>query len=141
MVIRKQLARVVPALLLIAVAATAADGPAVLRGHLAPQSRGQEIGSKQPLLFAASDGRTYRLSIDETTGGQLRDPQLADREWELVGNVQPPDGFEVLQNFTIKDGARHRVTYFCEICNIVSHTPGRCVCCQGPTELRETPRD
>ncbi len=69
----------------------------------------------------------------------MRDPQLAGRTWEALGREAADGRFEVDRAFTIKNGRRHRVTYYCEICHITTYEPGRCMCCQENTELREIP--
>jgi hypothetical protein len=115
------------------------DNEVTLRGHLDQPSVQASTSADQPLGFVTNDGAKYKVAGDSVSNAQLRDPLLIDREWELVGSTQPDGHFEIVKLFTIKDGKRYRVTYFCEICNIVTHQPGRCMCCQGPTELHEIP--
>ena len=71
--------------------------------------------------------------------GSFGDPRLAGREWEFEGSFAADNRFEIRKLFTIKQGRRHRVTYYCEICHIYTHEPGRCMCCQEETELQEIP--
>jgi hypothetical protein len=129
------------ALVLAVSALPASENEVALRGHLDRQSVQASASVDQPLKFAASDGRTYEVAGDSVSNAQLRDPQLIDREWELVGTPGPEGRFRIAKLYTIKDGKRYRVTYYCEICNIVTHEPGRCMCCQGPTELQEVPSE
>ncbi len=77
------------------------------------------------------------LLTDEGLELTLRDPQLADRTWEVRGSRSDDGRFQVEKIFTVKDGELHRVTYYCEICHITTHEPGLCMCCQGDTDLRE----
>lgn len=133
---RIQLLRVTLAFLLLG---TALAGPALtLRGHLVVGPDGASRKDKR-LVFVTNEGKEYSLSGDSVTEAQLRDPQLAGRQWELQGTVQPDGHFEVRRLFTLKDGKRHRVTYYCEVCHIRTHEPGRCMCCQDDTELQEIP--
>ncbi len=69
----------------------------------------------------------------------LEDKRLRDDEVRLKGEYQADGNFRVDNIFTIHHGEVYRVRYFCETCNIVGLGPGRCVCCQQPTELQEVP--
>lgn len=119
-----------------------------------------------PLAFAEENGDTVVLSgapdveavdsdsevgfRDENEGdvtlrgdrfwiGQLRDPQLKDRHWEIEARPAGPGAFDIVAAYTIKEGERFRVTYYCDICHIRTHDPGRCMCCQEETILQEIP--
>lgn len=123
------------ALSLLAGAAGAAPAAAGIQGQLAPAAEGR------PLQLIAADGRSFELAVDELLERTMRDPQLAGRTWEALGREAADGRFEVDRAFTIKDGRRYRVTYYCEICHITTHEPGRCMCCQENTELREIPEE
>jgi hypothetical protein len=69
----------------------------------------------------------------------LEDKRLRDDEVRLIGEFVADGNFRVDDIFTIHHGEVYRVRYFCETCNIVGLGPGRCVCCQQPTELQEVP--
>jgi len=69
----------------------------------------------------------------------LQDKRLADKDVHLEGIMKADGTFEVDHFFTVHGGKLFRVRYFCEICNIEALEPGRCVCCQQPTELQEIP--
>jgi hypothetical protein len=71
----------------------------------------------------------------------LQDKRLANKAVRLAGIMKPDGTFEVDHFFTIHDGKLFRVRYYCEVCNIEALEPGRCVCCQQPTELQEIPVD
>jgi hypothetical protein len=117
----------------------ASEGKVVLRGHIGPKSVQSSASADAPLTFVTTEGQKYQVAGDSMSNAQLRDPRLIDREWEFEGSVRPNGQFEIVKLFTVKDGKRFRVTYYCEICNIVTHEPGDCMCCQAPTELREIP--
>ncbi len=70
----------------------------------------------------------------------LKDKRLVGREIRVEGEW---DGgtFKVSQLYTVKDGKLFRVRYYCDVCNIEALEPGKCVCCQAPTELQEIPVD
>ncbi len=116
----------------LALGAGAADQNQVLRGRI------RQHAGKPPVLQTA-DGRPYAVSGDEFTRGQMADPKLNGREIELEGRASGPGAFEAARIYTLRDGKRFRVTYWCDICAIRTHMPGRCMCCQAETELQELP--
>ncbi len=69
----------------------------------------------------------------------LEDKRLRDDEVRLKGTMRADGNFQVSDLYTIHHGELYRVRYYCETCNIVALAPGRCVCCQQPTELQEIP--
>jgi hypothetical protein len=71
----------------------------------------------------------------------LEDKRLRNDEVRLKGEFQTDGNFRVDNIFTIHNGEVYRVRYYCETCNIVGLGPGKCVCCQQPTELQEVPVD
>ena len=127
------------AVFLLALPLLSSENEVTLRGRLDRQSVQSSTSPDQPLSFVTAEGKKYEVVGDSVSNAQLRDPLLIDRDWELVGSMRPDGRFSVVKLFTIKDGKRYRVTYYCEICHIVTHEPGRCMCCQGPTELQEIP--
>jgi hypothetical protein len=125
---------------LVILAGGAAASERVVRGRL-ETSPGKPLGPDQPLVLLTENGEKYKLSGDEFSEGQLRDGRLAGRLWELEGSLEPDGRFKIHKLFTVKDGKRFLVTYFCVVCNIRSHEPGRCMCCQDQTELQELPEE
>ena len=122
-------------LLSLILSASAAAAAATLQGRLMKPTDGN------PIQLVSADG-PVTLVVDELQDATMRDPQLADRTWQLRGHESTDGGaFKVDRAFTIKDGKLYRVTYYCEICNITTYDPGRCMCCQEDTELREIPED
>ena len=97
-----------------------------LEGKPAVKARGREF----PLAARSS----YLLHT-------LEDKRLAGREVRVEGEPKPDGSFEAWKFFTVRDGKLYRVRYYCQICNIEALEPGRCVCCQRPTELQELPVD
>ncbi len=95
----------------------------------------------EPFVFVAADGSKHRVLGDEFSVGQIFDPRLAGRLWQLEGSRGADGVLRIHKLFTIKDGKRFRVVYYCVICNIYQHEPGRCMCCQDGTELQELPEE
>ena len=116
---------------------------AVLTGRLAHQGRTPVLKvpvRKGPLLKVKA--KTYRLvSSDEYASAVLGDNRIDGWELRVEGRWKGEDTFQVERLFSVRAGRLYKVTYYCHICNITSYKPGRCDCCQEPTEVREVPRD
>ncbi len=95
-------------------------------GKVAVKAEGKEV--------AISPRSSYLLHT-------LEDKRLAGRVIRVEGVRKPDGSFEAWKFFTVRDGKLFRVRYYCDVCNIESLEPGRCVCCQRPTELQEIPAD
>lgn len=128
-------------LLLAACAATAsAENPPrektayVLLGRLEHQG-------EQPVI-RTRDNRVVRVTAtDSWPAAILSEKRASGKQLQLQGRWKGPDTFEADRLFSIHNGKLHKVVYFCDVCNITSYKPGRCDCCQEPTELREFPHD
>jgi hypothetical protein len=125
---------------------------AVGLGFAAPRARAADTQDSQQtlqgkLLFIQGTGPVVKTSEKQVPlAGRyeyifrtLEDKRLRDDEVRLEGEYQADGNFRVDNIFTIHHGEVYRVRYFCETCNIVGLGPGRCVCCQQPTELQEVP--
>jgi hypothetical protein len=121
--------------LLAASFAHAQDAKAIttLDGNLAHLDNGPALRMKGKEILL-STVRTWHLNT-------LKDKRLEGREIRVEGEWAADRTFKVSQFYTVKDGKRFRVRYYCEVCNIESLEPGKCVCCQAPTELQEVPVD
>ena len=110
----------------------APDGDQVLLGGLM-QAPGQtpefRSGGKVYHLTARSD---YILKT-------LADKRIASRQFRLEGKLQPDGTFAIDRFYTIHDGKLFKVRFYCDTCHITYVEPGKCVCCQGDTELKEVP--
>ena len=103
-------------LLTSSLVALAAD-TSILRGVLQVDSKMDTEGSTSLVLLDAN-GRRTTLYGDLFVEAQLRDRRLTERQWELEGSFASDGRFEIYKLFTVKDGQRYRVTYYCEICHI-----------------------
>ncbi len=109
-----------------------ADSPATLQGKLLND------GDAVPILKTTE--KEYRLAARTNwLLHTLQDHRLAGREIRAAGELQADGKFKVNHFHTLRDGKAYRVRYFCEVCNIEAFEPGKCVCCQEPTELQEIP--
>ncbi len=134
----------VAGLAMLAASAASADTPAesmtTIRGHVASAEPVAQHADETVKLIG-EDGKAWELAVEADNYHALHDKELAGRLWEIVGYPREEGRFEVRHMFTIKDGVRHKVSYYCEICHIVSYRPGQCMCCQEMVELRENAAD
>lgn len=108
--------------------------PAAIEGKLGVMPSGAPFLKTSDKQYTLAGRSSYMLRT-------LADKRLQNQEIRLEGQRLPGGAFQVWRIFTIHKGKLYRVQYFCETCNIVSYQPGRCVCCQQPTELQEVPVD
>ena len=88
------------------------------------------------------NGKDYPLSSSRTWYmNTFKDNHLAGRELRVEGEWAPDGTLKVTHFNTVKNGKLYRIRYFCEVCNIEALEPGKCVCCQEPTEFQEVPRE
>lgn len=120
-------------------AAASAETPAkeaTIRGHVVA-AKAVIQHADETVRLIGENGQEYELVVEADNYHTLLDPELGGRLWEISGHPMPEGRFEVRKLFTVVDGVRHRITYYCEICHIVSYRPGQCMCCQEDVELRE----
>jgi len=111
----------------------ASEGKKVLRGKLGVDGQGRAA-------LRLPDGRTVALHGDEETTLVLADKRLAGTDFEVIGAVGANGVFEInpiylAALYAYKDGARKRVTYWCDVCAIRTYSPGPCWCCREETAL------
>ncbi len=126
------------AALCLSVAPLPAAEPYVPPGDHSLQGTLQFVKGTGPVVKTAT--KQYALSgrynyIYKT----LEDKRLRNDEVRLEGKFAEDGKFRVDDLYTIHHGEFYRIRYYCETCNISALGPGRCVCCQHPTELQEIP--
>lgn len=123
---------------------------AVVIGGEEPQSQGAVVELKgrvaqtpgqTNLTFRTEEGPVYQLKRDSMSEALYADTNLHSKVLLLKGRVIPDKNtFQVTGNLhSIKDGKRHELFYYCDICAITTSIPGLCLCCREPVELREEP--
>ncbi len=128
--------RLLPWILVAALAAgAAAQAPPAAKPETAITGRLAHQG-KIPVLKVKD--KSYRLTAsDDYVNAILQEERVVGREMRLEGRWKNAEAFEVDRLFSVRDGKLYKVVYFCDVCNITSYKPGRCDCCQQPTEVRE----
>ena len=90
--------------------------------------------------FKTADGRLVTLLRTRNSEALFADARLREKELILRGPFNATTGgMEAIVFRSVKGGVAHSLFYWCDICTIRSITPGECVCCREPVELREIP--
>jgi len=90
--------------------------------------------------FKTADGRLITLLRTRNSEALFADARLREKELILKGPFNATTGgMEAIVFRSVKGGVAHSLFYWCDICTIRSITPGECVCCREPVELREIP--
>jgi hypothetical protein len=86
----------------------------------------------------AGDGKIYPLKTDKSVETLNVEKRLQTREFHLtLRQVKNSPAYEIIKSQFIRRGKVYDFYYYCEVCNITTYSPGRCMCCQQETEYRE----
>jgi len=93
-----------------------------------------------PAVVETADHKMVTLEGDESTSKVLADQRLNGFDVEARGHFTAPGHFLIDPFYTHglmarQDGKLKLITYYCDVCDIRSSTPGPCVCCQRETTL------
>jgi hypothetical protein len=101
----------------------------------------EDLG-KAVLVLVAQSGELYPLVKDVRSRGFFMDKRLRDRPMELhVHKYAGVPFVRLIDVYSLKDGKKYKVDYWCTVCSITTYQPGPCPCCQAEIELRERPVD
>jgi hypothetical protein len=85
-----------------------------------------------------ADGKLHPIVKDARGRGFLLDERLRGREMELfVRRYEGSPFVQVIRIYTLKDGKKYELDYWCDICAISMYELKVCECCQGPIRIRE----
>ncbi len=91
-----------------------------------------------PFAIEADDGVIHPLDPADLRVEILTDERVTRHPLEVTLFVEDGIG-KILHLHTIQDGERIEPYYFCFTCNITSHLPGPCWCCQQEFDFMERP--
>ena len=91
-----------------------------------------------PFAIQAADGTLHRLDPADPRVEILTDERVTAHPVRAALWVEDGVG-KILRLYTIQDGEAIEPYYFCFTCNITSHIPGPCWCCQQEFEFKERP--
>lgn len=85
-----------------------------------------------------TDGELHPFLPTDAAAAIYLDERYRQRELQVTARLFPDVRMiEVIRLQSWKQGRLHNLFYFCEVCNIRTHKPGACDCCQDPVEFRE----
>lgn len=85
-----------------------------------------------------SAGELHQFLPTDAAAAIYTDERYRERELQVTARVfAEAPLIEVIKLQSWRDGRLHNLFYFCEVCNIRTHKPGPCDCCQDPVEFRE----
>jgi hypothetical protein len=93
-------------------------------------------------LYALRDakGDFHPFLPTDTAAAIYLDDRFRTRELQVTARAFPELSLiEVIKLQSWRDGRLYDLDYYCEVCNISTHKPGPCDCCQDPVQFRETP--
>lgn len=90
------------------------------------------------LALETPQGKLYPL-VEDKRGHSFRlDKRLMNTPVELlVRRHKGSPAIQVIRIYTLEEGQRWLVDYWCDICSISMFELKPCDCCQGPTRLRK----
>ncbi len=97
-----------------------------------------ECGLGGSFAILAEDGTLHHLDPQDIRVEILTDERVHRHPLEVTLWVEDGLG-KIIHLHTIQDGEAIEPFYFCFTCNITSHLPGPCWCCQQEFEFKERP--
>jgi hypothetical protein len=90
------------------------------------------------VALATTDGRLLPIVKDFRGRGFYSDARLREMDLELlVRTFEGASSIQVVRVYSIKDGAKYEVDYWCDICSIPMYELKECECCQGEIRIRQ----
>ncbi len=90
----------------------------------------------------SKDNKINPILPTDSAAAIILDEKIRSRELQITARVFPESAFiEVIRLQSFRNDRLHNLFYFCQVCNIRTHKPGPCDCCQEPVEFREIAAD
>ncbi|HZS10130.1 MAG TPA: hypothetical protein VFD58_35210 [Blastocatellia bacterium] len=125
--------------------------PVVLRGRVVCLT--EELGRRygvQPecetrghvYALKTADQKLYPFLPTDQAAAIYDDRRFRERDLQVTARLLPDASFiEVIKLQSARAGGLYDLYYFCEVCNIRTHKPGPCECCQDPVVFHEDPAE
>ncbi len=95
---------------------------------------------KGVVALVTDSGEVFPLIKDIRSRGFFMDQRLRDRPMELhVHKYARLPFVRLFDAYSLKEGKKFKVDYWCTVCSIATFEPGPCPCCQDEIEFRERP--
>ena len=90
----------------------------------------------------SKDNKINPILPTDSAAAIILDEKIRSRDLQITARVFPESAFvEVIRLQSFRNERLHNLFYFCQVCNIRTHKPGPCDCCQEPVEFREVAAD
>ncbi len=150
---RRRFLETIAALPTFAVLAQAQDAapqfkPVVLRGRVVnladvmQQKYQATLEPQRAVIYClkTTDNKFYPFLPTDLAAAIYDDERFRQRELQVTARTFPDFPFiEIIKLQSVKWGRVFDLYYFCNVCNIVTHKPGPCECCQDPVVFTEEP--
>lgn len=92
--------------------------------------------------FKTSTGQLYSILPTDPAAAVYDDQRFRERELQITARLfAATTWLEVIKIQSVRAGRLYDLYYFCDVCNIRTHKPGPCECCQDPVVFQEDPAD
>lgn len=91
------------------------------------------------VALVGDDGKTYPIETGEASKKLALDDSLHNRPMKLTAALTATQSLKVEKVQSVVKGVVHDIDYWCDNCQFPNPAPGPCLCCGGPTVLREKP--
>lgn len=98
-----------------------------------------ECESNRPLWgMLTTDDQLYSFLPTDTAAAIYEDIRFRLRQLQVTARHFPGSTWlEIIKLQSVRDGRVYDLFYYCDVCNIRTHKPGPCVCCQDPVVFHE----
>src|SRR5688572_6137503 len=87
--------------------------------------------AEKSVSLLTTDGKVHPIVQDARGRGFLKDARLRNRDMELlVRRYEGSPFIQIIRIYTIKDGRKYALDYWCDICAIIMFELKECECCQ-----------
>jgi len=96
------------------------------------------LGKENALGLKAANGQIYLLKDDKLTKTLIEEKRIGSKDFQLtLRKAGDSPAYEIVKSQFFRDGKLYDFYYFCDVCNITTHSPGLCLCCRQETEYHE----
>jgi hypothetical protein len=121
---------------------SASESNLVVRGTLTcsdNESKEVPCSEKRSVLALKTEkGQLYLLKDDKLSRTLIEEKRLRTKDFQLtLRKSKDSSSYEIVTSQFFRDGKLYDFYYFCDVCNITTHSPGLCMCCRQETEYHE----
>lgn len=100
----------------------------------------EETPAERQVVLETRDGQLHPIIRDVRGRAFLKDDRLRELELELLARrYEGSPLIQIIRVYSLEQGGKFEVDYWCDVCAIPMFELKACECCQGETRLRKTP--